>query len=113
MNIKDDTSMVAGIVNTQVVTISLAIRHQTLFTRSEAPEPINEEPITNVVLTGKPKIEELTINPIEARCELKAFKGRIGHIFPPRVRICLQSPREDPKASAAVQASKTQAGMVN
>jgi len=69
--------MVAGIVTAQVVTISPATCHRTLFIRSDAPAPIKAVLITWGVLTGIPKAEAVSINMEDAAWEASAFKGLI------------------------------------
>ena len=77
MNINDAITIVAGMVRAQVVTISPATLHRTLFNRSDAPEPIKAVLITCGVLTGMPNAEAASIKMEEAVCEASAFNGRM------------------------------------
>ncbi len=64
-------------VTNQVIPISFVISHRILFILSAAPEPIIDELMMCGVLTGKPKMEAMKINPMEVTCESSAFNGLI------------------------------------
>lgn len=77
MKMNIEIAIVAGIVTAQVVTISPAICQRTLFSRSDAPDPIKAVLITCGVLTGIPRAEAARINIDDAACEARAFIGLI------------------------------------